>query len=248
MMVCPSLSCPSLSCPFQALDSAFFWWQLLVEDLVWVLCTVGLAFPLLNAAVILFCYRFPLDRRGKSHFHALLRPCDTSETADMSADGDGGFSPGPSIRASQRGFQSSSWFTGRLEPVRGLGLGLPVASQPRERDPQGLGACPAPHCPGGTSAPRLWHAGWARVRGWMPTARQKAAAGPLEIALGSAVCSWCGFGHVSSFLFPRAHSLLFVVQLGKRGMNVKTHVFFTWKTGIISVKRAVLFVSVNEKS
>lgn len=129
-MACSSLSCPSLSCPFQALDSAFFWWQLLVEDLVWVSRTVGLAFPLLNAAVILFCYRFPLvaNRRGKSHLQALLCPCDTSETADVSADGDGGFSPGPSIRASQRGFQSSSRLTGRLEPVRGLGLGLPVAS------------------------------------------------------------------------------------------------------------------------
>lgn len=102
--------------------------------------------------------------------------------------------------------------------------------------------------PGGMSAPWLCRAGWARVRGWTCTARQKAAAGPLEIALGSAVCSWCGFGHVSSFLFPGAHMLLFVVQLGERGMNVKTPVFFTWKTGIIGDKRAGLFVSVNEKS
>lgn len=84
--------------------------------------------------------------------------------------------------------------------------------------------------PGSVSCPSLprWHVSPLAVPrrvglGHAP-ACQKAVPGPQEMALGCAVGSWYGFGHVSSSLFPRAHSLLFVGWLSKRGTNVKTHV------------------------
>lgn len=42
-----ALPCPALHCPvpFEDLGSSFLWWQLLVEDVVRVLCTVMLLHP-----------------------------------------------------------------------------------------------------------------------------------------------------------------------------------------------------------
>jgi len=92
----PVLSFPVLSfpvLPFQALGSAFLQRQPLAEGLLRVQRAVGLVFALLDAAVIFFWYRFLLiaNRRGKSHFHGFSWPGDTRETADISADGVGGF-------------------------------------------------------------------------------------------------------------------------------------------------------------
>ena len=114
--------------------------------------------------------------------------------------------------------------------MRGLGLGLLVASQPcghgcqihRARERVLSLTAPVACQPLGYAT----QGGLVCVAGHIPGC-QKAVVRPQEIALGSAVCSWYDFGHVSSSLFPRARSLLLVVQLGKRRMNVKKHVFFT---------------------
>lgn len=137
---------------------------------MWVLHTVGLVFPLLNAAVVFFCCCFPLvaNRRGKSRFYGLLCPCDTNETADTSVG--------------ERGW----WFRTRmctrtlpqcvLERLPEL---LMVHGETGARAQLGAGAASiCVSCPGGTSVPRLCHAGWACVRGggWTHTSLPQSSA------------------------------------------------------------------------